>query len=157
LTIRANVTDDEIGTVADSYNSTISSLRKIVTQVQAAAQQMTTTTTSSGVSVQELSTEALRQTEEIAIALDRLEEMSSSIRTVAINAEQAEVAVRQATETVEAGDAAMNRTVDGIMAIQETVTEASDKVKHLGESSQKISKVVNLIGRFAAQTKLAGA
>ncbi|MBW4638282.1 MAG: methyl-accepting chemotaxis protein [Gloeocapsa sp. UFS-A4-WI-NPMV-4B04] len=154
LTIRASVTDDEIGTVADSYNSTISSLRKIVTQVQAAAQQMTTTTTSSGVSVQELSTEALRQTEEIATALDRLQEMSSSIRAVAMNAELAEVAVRQATETVEAGDATMNRTVDGIMAIQETVTEASDKVKHLGESSQKISKVVNLIGRFAAQTNL---
>lgn len=154
LTIRASVTEDEIGTVADSYNSTIRSLRKIVTQVQTAAQQMATTTSSSEISVQELSTEALRQTEEIATALDRLQEMSSSIRTVAINAELAEVAVKQATETVEAGDAAMNRTVDGIMAIQETVTEASDKVKHLGESSQKISKVVNLIGRFAAQTNL---
>ncbi len=154
LTIRANVTEDEIGTVADSYNSTIYSLRKIVTQVQTAARQMTATTTSSETSVQELSQEALRQTEEIAAALDRLQEMSDSIRAVAINAEQAEAAVRQATQTVHASDAAMNRTVDGIMAIQETVTQTSEKVKHLGESSQKISKVVNLIGRFAAQTNL---
>lgn len=154
LTIRASVTEDEIGTVADSYNSTISSLRKIVTQVQTAAQQMAATTTSSETSVQELSQEALRQTEEIAAALDRLQEMSDSISAVAASAEQAEVAVQKANQTVEAGDAAMNRTVDGIMAIQETVSQTSDKVKRLGESSQKISKVVKLIGSFADQTNL---
>ena len=157
LTIRANVTEDEIGTVADSYNATINSLRKIVTQVQAAATQVVTTTSSSEVSVQELSVEALRQAEEIATALDQIQEMSDSIRAVSANAEQAEAAVQQATQTVEAGDAAMNRTVDGILAIRETVAETSKKVKRLGESSQKISKVVNLIGTFADKNKLTGA
>jgi methyl-accepting chemotaxis protein len=62
--------------------------------------------------------------------------------------------VQQATQTVEEGDAAMNRTVDGILAIRETVAETAKKVKHLGESSQKISTVVNLISTFAAQTNL---
>lgn len=153
LTIRATVTADEIGTVADSYNSTISSLRKIVTQVQTAAKQVTTSTSSSEVSVQELSAEALRQTEEIAAALDQIQEMSNSIRAVATNAEQAEVAVKQSTLTVEAGDAAMNRTVEGIGVIRETVAQTSIKVKR-GESSQKISKVVKLISSFADQTNL---
>ncbi|MBW4638284.1 MAG: HAMP domain-containing protein [Gloeocapsa sp. UFS-A4-WI-NPMV-4B04] len=154
LTIRATVTDDEIGTVADSYNSTISSLRKIVTQVQAAAKQVTASTSSSEVSVQELSAEALRQTAEISSALDQIQEMSNSIRAVATNAEQAETAVQLSTQTVEAGDAAMNRTVKGIGAIRDTVAETSIKVKRLGESSQKISKVVKLISSFADQTNL---
>ncbi len=154
LTIRASVTEDEIGTVADSYNSTIGSLRKIVTQVQTAARQVAGTTSSSENSVQELAAEALRQAEEIAVALDQIQEMSDSIRAVAVNAERAEFAVKQAAQTVEAGDAAMNRTVDGIMAIRETVAQTSKKVKRLGESSQKISKVVNLIGTFADQTNL---
>ena len=154
LTIRASVTEDEIGTVADSYNSMIDSLRKIVTQVQAAAKQVATTTSSSEGSVKELSTEALRQAEEITAALDRIQEMSNSIRAVTQSAEQAEAAVQQATQTVQAGDAAMNRTVEGIMAIRETVAETSKKVKRLGESSQKISKVVNLISTFADQTNL---
>jgi methyl-accepting chemotaxis protein PixJ len=48
----------------------------------------------------------------------------------------------------------MNRTVDGMMAIRQTVAETSKKVKRLGESSQKISKVVNLISTFADQTNL---
>ncbi|WP_445223385.1 GAF domain-containing protein [Coleofasciculus sp. FACHB-SPT9] len=154
LTIRAQVTEDEIGTIADSYNATIGSLRKIVSQVQTAAKQVAATTSSNEVSVQELSAEALRQSEEILAALDRIQEMSTSIRAVAANAEQAEAAVQQATQIVKEGDAAMNRTVDGILAIRETVAETSKKVKRLGESSQKISKVVNLIGTFAAQTNL---
>ena len=154
LTIRANVTEDEIGTVADSYNSTIGSLRKIVTQVQQAAIQVAATTTNNQGSVQGLSAEALRQTQEIATALEQVQQMSNSIRAVAANASQAEAAVQQANATVLAGDAAMNRTVDGILAIRETVAETSKKVKRLGESSQKISKVVNLIGTFADQTNL---
>ncbi len=154
LTIRANVTEDEIGTVADSYNSTISSLRKIVTQVQQAAIQVAATTTDNQGSVQGLSFESLRQIEEIASALEQLSVMTTSIRAVAANASQAEAAVQRATETVQDGDSAMNRTVDGILAIRETVAETSKKVKRLGESSQKISKVVNLIGSFADQTNL---
>jgi twitching motility protein PilJ len=154
LTIRAKVTEDEIGTIADSYNATILSLRKIVSQVKDAVGQVATTTTSSEASVQTLSAEAVRQTEEISTALNRIEEMSQSIRQVAANAAKAEAAVQEANQTVEAGDDAMNRTVEGIMAIRETVAETSKKVKRLGESSQKISKVVNLIGTFAAQTNL---
>jgi methyl-accepting chemotaxis protein PixJ len=154
LTVRANVTEDEIGTIADSYNATINSLRKIVSQVQAAARQVSSTTSSSEHSVSELSQEALRQTEAITAALERIQQMSDSIRAVATSASQAEAVVQQATQTVVVGDTAMNRTVEGMMAIRETVTATSKKVKQLGESSQKISKVVNLIGRFAAQTNL---
>jgi len=154
LTIRAKVTEDEIGTVADSYNATIASLRQIVAQVQAAAQHLAKTTSASEASVEELSTEALRQTEEITTALNKIQQMSSSIRAVAASAQEAEAAVQQANQTVSEGDEAMNRTVGGILALQETVTETSKKLKRLGESSQEINKVVKLISRFAAQTNL---
>ncbi len=154
LTIRAKVTADEIGTIADSYNATVGNLRKIVFQVQEAASQVAQTTSTNEVSVQALSAEALRQAEEIAAALERAQEMAESVRLVAANAELAEAAVQQAAQTVQEGDVAMNRTVDGILAIRETVAETAKKVKHLGESSQKISTVVNLISTFAAQTNL---
>lgn len=154
LTIRAQVTADEIGTIADSYNATIESLRRLVTQVQSAAQEVATTTNSSEASVEGLFIDSRRQSQEIAVALERIQEMAQSIRAVAANAKEAEKAVQRASETVEAGDQAMNRTVDGIMAIRTTVAETAKKVKRLGESTQKISKVVNLIGSFAEQTNL---
>ena len=154
LTIRANVTEDEIGTIADSYNATISSLRQLVTQVQGAASQVASTTDTNQDAVQELAQEALNQSESIQSALDRIEQMNQSIQVVAQNAKQAEQAVQQAGQVVTQGDQAMNRTVEGILAIRETVAETAKKVKQLGESSQRISKVVNLIGSFAAQTNL---
>jgi methyl-accepting chemotaxis protein PixJ len=154
LTTRATVTADEIGTIADSYNATVANLRKIVIQVQSAASQVAQTTTNNEASVQGLSAEALRGAQEITVALAKVQEMAESVRLVAANAKLAEAALQQAQATVAEGDMAMNRTVDGFVAIRENVAETAKKVKRLGESSQKISAVVNLIGTFAAQTNL---
>ena len=154
LTVRAQVTADEIGTIADSYNATISSLKKIVGQVQMASQQVTITASQNESSVQDLSVAAQQQTQEITVALEQLDQVVESIRAVATNADQAEAIVKQTTATVASSDAAMDRTVEGIIAIRETVAVTAKKVKRLGESSQKISGVVNLINEFAAQTNL---
>ena len=154
LTVRASVTEDEIGTVADSYNSTVENLRKIVAQVQTTTTKVASTTTSNEASVIALSAGAKEQREEITTALERIQAMAESISAVAAGAEQAEIAVQKAAETLGIGDVAMNRTVEDIQAIKESVAETAKKIKELGESSQKISQVVNLISRFAAQTHL---
>jgi methyl-accepting chemotaxis protein PixJ len=154
LTARAKVTEDEIGTVADSYNATIASLRKIVVQVQSAAGQVAETTATNQLSVSALSAAAAQQATEIVNALERAQEMADSVKLVAANAEKAETAVQQAAQTVQAGDNAMNRTVESILAIRQTVADTAKKVKRLGESSQKIYNVVNLISGFAAQTNM---
>ena len=154
LTIRANVTEDEVGTIADSYNATIGSLRKIVRQVKAAAEQVAHTADQSEGAVQTLAQDALQQADAIQTALGQIEVMHLSMEQVAEHARQADRAVQKAGETVAEGDQAMDRTVEGILSIRATVAETAKKVKQLGESSQKISRVVNLIGGFAAQTNL---
>jgi methyl-accepting chemotaxis protein PixJ len=154
LTIRAAVTDDEIGTIADSYNSTVESLRGLVGNVRNVSRQVVDTTTVNEISVAELSLEALQQSEDIGLALQRLQDMAGSIELVVKNALIAESAVMESAQLVQAGDAAMNLAVEGILTIRQTVAETAKKVKRLGESSQKISKVVNLISSFAAQTNL---
>jgi methyl-accepting chemotaxis protein PixJ len=154
LTVRAQVTNDEIGTLADSYNSIVENLSRIVIQVQAAARQFTTTITNNQSLAHSLSEDALSQSEAIATVLERIQIMNDSIAAVATNAQQAEESVRQAERTVEASDAAIERTVKGMESIRETVTETARKIEILGESSQEISKVVILISNFAAQTKM---
>jgi methyl-accepting chemotaxis protein PixJ len=154
LTIRAQVTADEIGTVADSYNSTIESLRKIVGKVQEAALEVAETTNTNDDYIQSLSKRAIKQTKQIQAALNRVQLLAESINLIAQNAAEAEQAAQQAAEIVTTGDEAMNRTVESIITIRETVAETAKKVKRLGESSQKISKVVNLINGFTDQTNL---
>jgi methyl-accepting chemotaxis protein PixJ len=154
LTVRVPVTEDEVGTIADAYNNTIQSLRKIVTQVQTATTQVAQTSQKSETAIAELSQQAQQQLQDVTQALDRIQTMINSTQAVAANAKQVEAAVQQANQTVQAGDTAMNRTVEGILAIRETVAETSKKIKHLSESSQKISKVVSLISNFTTQTQL---
>jgi methyl-accepting chemotaxis protein PixJ len=154
LTIRAHVSEDEIGTIADSYNATVESLRGLVGNVRNVSQEVVNTTNLNEISVAELSIEALQQSDDIGSALERLRDMAGSIDLVVNNALIAESAVMESAELVQAGDAAMNLAVEGILTIRNTVAETAKKVKRLGESSQKISKVVNLISNFAAQTNL---
>ena len=154
LTIRAKVSDDEIGTIADSYNSTIESLQKLLNRTKSAAAEVQLNTSVNDLAVQSLAQAAVTQATEIAQMLERVRQMEQSIALVSSQATQAEEFVRQANLTIERGDKSMDRTVAEINAVQHTVKQTATKAEKLGESSQEISQAVNLIGRFAAQTHL---
>jgi methyl-accepting chemotaxis protein PixJ len=154
LTIRAEVTNDEIGTIADSYNTTVESLRQIVAQVQSAALEVTNTTNSNESDLHLLEGNIQDQRENMALALEKIEAMSKSSAMVAETAQQAQSSLRQAQATVEKGDRTMNLTVQSISQVRYAVQDASLQVQRLGEATEKISNVVGLISRFAAQTHL---
>ncbi len=154
LTIRAKVTEDEIGTIADSYNSTIASLYKLVNQVKAVAKEVETTADNSQDIVTKLTQESVEQAASISETVTYIQEIDKSIRSVSEKASQAQKIVRQAAETIDVGDDAMNQTVLKINSIQKTVSVTEEKVKRLGESSQEISQVLGSISSFAAQTHL---
>jgi methyl-accepting chemotaxis protein PixJ len=154
LTVRAPITEDEIGTIADAYNGTVQALQQIVIQVQTASQQVAQTSSNSSTSLVGLTHLAEQQSGEITKALSDLQQMVNSTQAVVNNAQLVQIAVQQANKTVDSGDTAMNETVNAIQAIRETVAQTSKKIKRLSESSQKISKVVNLISSFATQTNV---
>jgi methyl-accepting chemotaxis protein PixJ len=154
LTVQARVTPDEVGTIAGSYNTIINSLRQIVEQVQSTSASVAATASSNESAVTTLSQDAKHQLQALNQALAQIQVMVESIQGVSQRAKRAERSVQLATQTLAAGDAAMDRTVSGISAIRETVAETAKKVKRLGEASQKISRVVSLINGFAAQTNL---
>jgi len=154
LTVRANVTADEVGTIADSYNAIIRSLRKLVTEVQGASQSVSNTAGENEQAIKTVAFESGQQANSINQALEQIKILAQSSRSVEIKAREAEGQVAIATQAVKEGDDAMTRTVEGISAIRETVSETAKKVKRLGEASQKISRVVNLIGGFATQTNM---
>ncbi len=154
LTVRAAVTNDEIGTIAGAYNTTIDALRDIVLQVQEAAEQVARTTGGSTAGIEKLASQAGEQFEALNRALEKIQAMVVATEATTDNARQVGVAVGEANKTLTAGDKAMNKTVDSIVAIRETVAETGKRVQRLRSSSQKISKVVGLISNFANQTNL---
>lgn len=154
LTVRANVTAGEIGTVADFFNSIVENLQQIVSQVKQASVQVNSSLGNHESAVRTLAEDALRQASETATALSSVQDMMMAIETVAINAQQAAEVSRSASATAEAGGQAMDLTVQQILGLRRTIGDTAKKVKRLGESSQQISKVVSLINQITVQTNL---
>ncbi len=154
LTVQAEVTADVLGAVADSFNLTIQNLRELVGQVTRAARQVNKGSADSEMFARGLSSDALRQAEELAVTLNSVQVMTESIQRVADSARQAEEVARAASATALKGGEAVESTVSGILRIRETVAETTRKVKRLAESSQEISKIVALISSIASRTNL---
>jgi twitching motility protein PilJ len=154
LTVKAEVTADVLGAVADSFNLTIDSLRQIVQQVQMAAVQVNQGSTDSEAFARRLSSDALRQAEELAVTVNSVQMMTASIKRVAESARESEEVARTASTTALKGGEAVERTVAGILEIRETVAESTRKVKRLAESSQQISQIVSVISQIASRTNL---
>ncbi len=154
LTVQAEVTADVLGAVADAFNLTIQNLRDIVQQVKVAAREVTKGATNSETFARALSSDALRQAEELAVTLNSVQVMTDSIQRVAEAAREAEAVARDASEIALKGGEAVENTVAGILEIRETVAETTRKVKRLAESSQEISKIVALISQIASRTNL---
>ncbi len=154
LTVKVPLWEDEVGTIADGYNTTLQTLRELVRQVKSSAEKVDQTCSNSTLAVSQLSYQAQKQSQDLKKALKELQQMVELIAEVSLNAQQVDEAVLAANQTVLVGDSVMEQTVAGIAEIRETVSETSKKLKNLGESSQKIAKVVSLIDNFANQTNL---
>ncbi|WP_019498460.1 methyl-accepting chemotaxis protein [Pseudanabaena sp. PCC 6802] len=154
LTVQAEVTADVLGAVADSFNLTIQNLREIVLQVKVAAKQVSEGSRENESFARSLSSDALRQAEELSVTLNSVQMMTESIQRVAESAREAEQVAKLASQTAIKGGEAVERTVAGILDIRNTVAETTRKVKRLGESSQEISKIVGLISQIASRTNL---
>lgn len=154
LTVRANVTAGEIGTVADFFNAIVESLRQIVSKVKQSAEQVNSSLGENESSIKALAEEAMRQAEEVTHTLTSVETMTESIQQVAASARQAAAVASTASATAESSGQAMDLTVQNILNLRDIIGETSKKVKRLGESSQQISKVVSLINQIAMQTNL---
>ncbi len=154
LTVRADVTAGDIGTVADFFNSIVESLRQIVTKVKLSANQVNQSLSANEDAMRRLAEEAIEQAEASTRTLNSVENMTRSIQAVAANAREAAKVARSASMTAEEGGTAMDLTVQNILSLRETVGETAKKVKRLGESSQQISRVVSLINQIAMQTNL---
>jgi methyl-accepting chemotaxis protein PixJ len=154
LTVRAQITDGEIGIVADFFNAIVENLRDIVTDVKATATQVNQSVSGNNSSIRQLASNASNQADQITETLNSVEQMTQSIQEVAVKARQAAGVSQKAATTAQTGGQAMERTVASIGQLRDTVGETAKKVKRLGESSQEISKVIELINQIALKTNL---
>jgi twitching motility protein PilJ len=154
LTVQATVTEDITGAIADSINYAIEALRELVQTVNdssilvdAAAKQTEGTS-------KQLVKSAETQAKQAAAASDSVATMASSIEEISGNAERCSDVARHAVDIAHKGGEAVRRTIAGMNTIRETIQDTSKRIKRLGESSQEIGNIVELIEEIAEQTNI---
>jgi len=154
LTVEATVTEDITGTIADSFNFAIEELRTLVATVNHTALMVDTATKQTENTAAHLAKAADNQAKEINAATESIVSMAASIEEVSGNAERSSDVARHSVEVAHKGGEAVRRTIDGMNAIRETIQETSKRIKRLGESSQEIGNIVELISDIAEQTNI---
>jgi twitching motility protein PilJ len=154
LTVKERVETGAVGAITDAFNTTIGSLRGLVNQVLEASQQVNQKAQENTKSVLNLSQKAIAQTQSIDQATESVAQMAQSIESVSETAQSAAAIARQGNEAAKEGQETMDQTVNSIYKIRGGVAEISKKSKRLAESSQEISKIVNIISSISEKTNL---
>ncbi|NND65794.1 MAG: methyl-accepting chemotaxis protein [Gammaproteobacteria bacterium] len=154
LTVRATVTEDMTGHIADSINYAVEAMHKLVTTIDEAATGLDRAAKQTQASARHLTQASESQTKQVFAATKSISDMAGSIEQVSQNANRSTQVAQQAVNLAGKGDEAVRRTMDGMGTIRNAIQETSKRIKRLGESSQEIGNIVELINDIAEQTNI---
>ena len=154
LTVKATVTEDMTGAIADSINFAVEQLRSLVQTITDTSVQVAASAQETQATAKNLAEAAEHQAQEISSASDQITEIAASIDQVSRNsAESADVAQRS-VQIATKGAGVVRQTIQGMDNIRDQIQETSKRIKRLGESSQEIGSIVELINDISEQTNI---
>jgi len=154
LTVKATVTEDITGAIADSVNFAVEALRSLVTTINETAVQVSAAAQETQATAMQLAEAAQHQARQITSASAAINDMATSIDGVSKNSiDSAEVAQRS-VQIAANGAQVVRQTIAGMDSIRDQIQETSKRIKRLGESSQEIGSIVELINDIAEQTNI---
>ena len=154
LTVRALVTEDLTGAIADSINYTIEELRSLITEINRATEQVTRVTGQAQQVSGSLLKAAAKQSQEIVNTNQNVRQIVQSIQGVSLSAAESSKVAHASLAAAERGADAVNNQIKGMNEIREQIQETAKRIKRLGESSQEISEIVELISDITEQTNV---
>ena len=154
LTVKIPVTGDVTGAICDAINlvttETSGALRQVLNisaNVARASTQVRQRAAEVLVSAEKSGDEVSSTTRELAGAAEALTAIASQAQSANLAAESAISATGQALKIV-------SETVRGVSLSRDQIRETEKRLKRLGERSQEITSVVNIIGQIAERTSV---
>ncbi len=159
---------DEIGTLTKDFNQMIAGLRTVVSKINdnalslagsseelaASAEQTAEATTVITTAIQEVANGAEQQLHGSEESARSVEEMAVGIQKVAESAYTVSVSSTEASEEAIQGNTSIREAVEQMDSIKEAVDTSTNVIKFLGERSEEIVKIVDVITGIASQTNL---
>lgn len=154
LTVTASVTEDFTGTIADSINYSVDQLRDLVATINHIAESVASAVQDTQTTAKQLAKASEHQALQITDASMAISDMAQSIDHVSTNAYESAKVAERSVAIANKGNEVVHNTIHGMDNIREQIQDTSKRIKRLGESSQEIGDIVNLINDIADQTNI---
>ena len=154
LTVHTTVGGDFTGSIADSINVTVDSLRGLVKTINDTSMHLSSSVQETENVAANLLTASKRQSRDITEASTAINAMSNSMNDISSDASESSKVAMRSVDVARNGGEAVQRTMNGMDTIREHIQETSKRIKRLGESSQEIGDIVELINDIAEQTNI---
>jgi methyl-accepting chemotaxis protein len=145
---------DITGPVADALNLLTQETASVLSRVVDIANKVATISQdvkSQSDTVIVVATEEMREVEQAAAELSLASEVMQEIAKLALACNQA---AEQAIHNTDKAQETVLGTVEGITSIRDTIRETEKRIKRLGERSQEIGSIVNLINGISERTHI---
>ncbi len=154
LTVRATVTDDMTGAIADAVNFAVEQLRELVTGINITARTVSESAQETMDTTGKLAAASGLQAEQVREATDTINDMAKSFDAMATNSRESNEVAQRSVDIAHKGSQMVQQTIQGMDTIRDQIQETSKRIKRLGESSQEIGDIVELINGIAEQTNI---
>lgn len=154
LTVRVPIAEDVTGPVADAMNMLTTETARVLGQIRQISNQVAdaaTTVESQGGKINQLADEERVIIED---TMNKLDEASKAMVLIARQAKISNEIAAKATLSTEEALETVTRTTQGMNEIRETIAETEKRIKRLGERSQEINSVVEIINNIAERTHI---
>ena len=155
LTTRVTLrSKDELAQVAHAFNKMAEEFATIIGQVHQAAAQITAASGQLSETAEKVAQGSDSQTREAASAAASVESLNQAIQEVASRSQLATSASSETGDLATQGQQVVNGAAQGIREIAETFSQSARLIDALGQRSQQIGQIVDVIKDIADQTNL---
>lgn len=145
---------DEIGVLLDAFATMQERLREMIGQIRVGAGQLVEAAQNISSASTQLSVSTQEQSQAASSMAATVEELTVSINHVADNANEAHALSSDSGRQSAEGGAVIQETLASMQSIADTVQGAAAQIAELGQHSDQISSIVNVIKEIADQTNL---
>jgi methyl-accepting chemotaxis protein len=152
LTVQVPVTEDVTGPLADAINQMAQETSKVLLNVRQISEQVASASNQVKVQAENVSRTAEEERAVVATTMTELAAASEAMNKIAEVAQSCNEIAAEATRTTQIALETVTGTVNGMGEIRETIHETEKRIKRLGERSQEISGIVDIINNIAERT-----
>ncbi len=154
LTVEARVGQDFTGVIAKSINFTVKNMRDMVGTIMSTSEGIGLATEDTQNISQLLKKSSEEQSEQITSANVIATSMAHSLNETAETTDGAVEIAHSSVEMAQEGRSWVMSTVRSMTSARENIQDTSKRIKRLGESSQEIGDIIEIIKSIAEQTNI---